>query len=102
MFLSGIVNASDENDTPNNNDESIQITMSQLIEHKNQIASLNEKLQTIEKIRSDQYEQIVQALQQLKNENSELKQKIELQIQHNVKLEQILQQTLLQMLQQKK
>ena len=45
---------------------------------------------------------LTQKLGILINENSELKQKIELQIQQNVRLEQILQQTLLQMLQQKK
>ena len=75
MLLSGVTNASDENDTPNiNKKEYITISNSNLIQHKQQIDLLNQRSTKIEKTQIDQYEQTVQELQNLRKEISGLKQ----------------------------
>ena len=82
MLLSGVTNASDENDTPNiNKKEYITISNADLIEHKEQIDLLNQRSTKIEEKQIDQHEQTVQELQTLKQEFSYLKQQ-------NVRLEQ--------------
>ena len=76
ILLSGVANASDENDAPNiNKDEYISVSKTDLMKHKEQIDLLAQNSAKLDEIRLERVNKVSQELQRLTEQRfSELKQ----------------------------